>query len=134
MANRVHYHIVNLVEQPTPQQRLLYDRDVGFFGLLPQHRNQNRGCGKVPVAQLRDQVEPTHRKHFLVDHVTIAACQLARAEQIRAGHVAANGQAFDFEPEFGRISAVAKTRPRRTKEGRGLDGVSRACHRPSIRQ
>src|SRR5262249_40565035 len=30
--------------------------------------------------------------------------QVARAEQIRSGHVAANGQAFDFEPEFERIS------------------------------
>ena len=62
------------------------------------------GAVKSRVAQLRDQVQSTHRGHFLIDHETVAAIKVACAQQFCSARVAADGQAFNLQPEFERIS------------------------------
>src|SRR6266545_1333259 len=96
-------------EQPIPQQGLFHDRHTRFFGLVAQRqtglaRNQDRGRRKVPVAQLRDEVQPAARWNLFVDNQTIATGQFARGKQFRSAGIAADGQAFKLEPEFEGIS------------------------------
>src|SRR6266542_3667706 len=96
-------------EQPIPQQGLFHDRHTRFFGLVAQRqtglaRNQDRGRRKVPVAQLRDEVQPAARWNLFVDNQTIATGQFARGKQFRSAGIAADGQAFKLEPEFQGIS------------------------------
>src|SRR5262245_20639497 len=49
-------------------------------------------------------MHPASCLNYFVDNQTIAAGQFARSQQFRSAGVAADGQAFDLEPEFEGVS------------------------------
>src|SRR5262245_888773 len=101
--------IANLVEQRIPEQGLLDDRDARLVRPLAQRRtgvagDQDCRCGDMPGAQQRNQLEPVHSRHVLVDDETAAEREVAGAQQLRPGRVAAHREALDLEREFERIA------------------------------
>ena len=66
--------------------------------------NQDRRCHEVPGTQQRDQIEPVHSRHILVDNQAAAEVEIAGTQQLGAGRIAADRQAFDLEREFERIA------------------------------
>jgi hypothetical protein len=88
LSRSVDGRVANCVEQAIPQQRLLYDRHAGFFGLVAQRHaglagDQNRGRRKIAVAQLRDQVQPIDCGGLLIDNQTIATARFASGQEFR---------------------------------------------------
>ena len=108
-ATSVRPHVPNLVEQGIPEQGFLDDRYARCSRPLPQRGtgvagNQDRRCTEVPGTQQRDQIEPVHSRHILVDNQAAAEVEIAGTQQLSSGRIAADREAFDLEREFERIA------------------------------
>src|SRR5262249_1688344 len=71
---------LDLLEQTVFQQRLFYDRNLGFSRALGGGRGRMRGDENcryqhAPFAQLRDGLEAGHPGQVMVDYQTAALCK-----------------------------------------------------------
>ena len=91
------------------RKRLLDDGDAGRGGALAHRRigmsgDKDGRCCEITGAQGRNEIEPAHARHVLVDDVAVAGRERRFREELRAAGEYANREPLDDEGEFQRVA------------------------------
>ena len=103
------YAAAHAVHEGKIKQRLLDDRDASRRGALAQRRvgmtgNKDGRRFEITGAQGRNEIEPAHPRHVLIDDVAVAGWERRFREELRAAGEYANREPLDDEGEFQRVA------------------------------